>query len=1338
MKNRSGQTCNHCKSKIKSPTSLTAFENKRSCNCQSQKSKSRGQRNSSKYSDKSNSHSRCSTKPQMNHNLLLNNQSVPTQYQSYQQRSPRGYIDAGSTMTNLKIAGCEFPVLQTARNPPTNDFFHQENLGAQSFQRASQFQQPFQSVPSFSNLNQPQFLSSQNQQFSHRLSQNFNTQSPFRGQQNAELMASTQKMRSFSPGQRDYNTLTPSKQIFTHYDRVVQEFELYSKQRAITLREGLQKIVEGLNTDDIISAMREDPLSQNYAFQRMKELVDNMLISESEMVIGNIRAENVLLREKILILEAENQKGLSFEDKTKLDKKLKSLLTKKNTYKQKLKQSQDQITQLLHKFKEVEKEILNQQSQFDLKIAQKDGELMRYEKDLSELRVMLQDKSINQNKQENTLNSEVKMLSDRIVNLEKEKVELIDKYQKYGEEFKQMLVQEQNQHQVKSLKYKDQINELKTHFERANSQSKDQEIKINNQLKEIDTLKQKIEDLLKQSQEKTFKIKDVEEQQTIQEKDLQCQLREQKSRYKNKIKELQFQFEQALTEKIHQLDNETREKLIQVESEKREFDQKFNQLQDSQEQKVLEEKQSMIIVQKQMEKKIEKLQVKYEQEIQSKLNEAEEQFKEMEANLKKEFKKEKKQFIQAKEQEFEIQQSQVLQMQERYENEFRDMSLKLRQEIDELQKFNQEQRIKIAELTILGETHKAEAERLTKENEKYMSQQRELIMQNKMEVQQLEDKLQQKIQENDDKVKLALDSAIKNSNLESITQQYAHEIDKKQSEIQSLKDHISRLNQKIEKAEEEFKIVQLELQIARQLSYDKEFKICKLQQVNKEALSKIFQFVRLQSSKNKQELEYLKRHFTSELEMSKKHMESQLLAIISKARENSYTQKFKLEKLQYHYEQRFQKEFNVREAEWEKVWEKREEIISQKDKAIKDLETERLSSREILVKQEGEINVLKSQFSQAKKDLTQQIENYKLKINSNEVKFNETVQSYKKQEEQLVNQQRQQLLDLKLQLQQKSQDELKKLEIQMVDFKDKNKQKVTDLAQHIQESQQKHKQEIMSMKQIYEEKIKSLESENDEQQRNLYEGQNKINMLQIKYEQFIKDNELMEQQIIDLSQKVKDLTISEVTLKQTEMTLKQEKDELLRAKQQLEKDLNDFDTQNRTLKTQIYAAERKYVQQRNELKKKMKRLNQSKQRELQEVQFLNDILTKVPTSATKQLQRDRSVKSPDFRRNQASSQAFQTQRGAETQRLNQSQSNYGDILSEINNMIDAKQVRLSCSNGKSLNLGQSQRFGRILSSPSVGQLNPSSTFHHKSILKSPSSQYNDENVQMKISDLRQK
>jgi hypothetical protein len=36
----------------------------------------------------------------------------------------------------------------------------------------------------------------------------------------------------------------------------------------------------------------------------MKEVIDNALISESELVIANLRTENVLLREKTLILEA--------------------------------------------------------------------------------------------------------------------------------------------------------------------------------------------------------------------------------------------------------------------------------------------------------------------------------------------------------------------------------------------------------------------------------------------------------------------------------------------------------------------------------------------------------------------------------------------------------------------------------------------------------------------------------------------------------------------------------------------------------------------------------------------------------------------------------------------------------------------------------------------------------------------------------------------------------------------------------------------------------------------------------------------------------------------------
>ena len=56
------------------------------------------------------------------------------------------------------------------------------------------------------------------------------------------------------------------------------------------------------------------------------------------------------------------------------------------------------------------------------------------------------------------------------------------------------------------------------------------------------------------------------------------------------------------------------------------------------------------------------------------------------------------------------------------------------------------------------------------------------------------------------------------------------------------------------------------------------------------------------------------------------------MAIASKAKEIQYTTKFKLEKLQYAYEQKFSQEFSQRETEWERAWEKREDVLADKDR----------------------------------------------------------------------------------------------------------------------------------------------------------------------------------------------------------------------------------------------------------------------------------------------------------------------------------------------------------------------------------------------------------------------
>ncbi len=40
--------------------------------------------------------------------------------------------------------------------------------------------------------------------------------------------------------------------------------------------------MDSFKTDEIINAMREDPLSHNFAYLRMKEVTDNLILADSE------------------------------------------------------------------------------------------------------------------------------------------------------------------------------------------------------------------------------------------------------------------------------------------------------------------------------------------------------------------------------------------------------------------------------------------------------------------------------------------------------------------------------------------------------------------------------------------------------------------------------------------------------------------------------------------------------------------------------------------------------------------------------------------------------------------------------------------------------------------------------------------------------------------------------------------------------------------------------------------------------------------------------------------------------------------------------------------------
>ena len=77
------------------------------------------------------------------------------------------------------------------------------------------------------------------------------------------------------------------------------------RQRMLNLREGLSRVQEGFKSDEIIGAMREDPSTQGYVFQRMREVLDNYVILEQEQNMANLRSDNIILRERVLFYEGQ-------------------------------------------------------------------------------------------------------------------------------------------------------------------------------------------------------------------------------------------------------------------------------------------------------------------------------------------------------------------------------------------------------------------------------------------------------------------------------------------------------------------------------------------------------------------------------------------------------------------------------------------------------------------------------------------------------------------------------------------------------------------------------------------------------------------------------------------------------------------------------------------------------------------------------------------------------------------------------------------------------------------------------------------------------------------------
>ena len=88
---------------------------------------------------------------------------------------------------------------------------------------------------------------------------------------------------------------------------------------------------------------------------------------------------------------------------------------------------------------------------------------------------MLSEKSMQQQRAENNLSNDLTVMSDRIVSLEREKNDIIDKYAKYGQEFKTLLDGEQFKYSEKIGKMKTQVREMKKKVEDSENKARELE-----------------------------------------------------------------------------------------------------------------------------------------------------------------------------------------------------------------------------------------------------------------------------------------------------------------------------------------------------------------------------------------------------------------------------------------------------------------------------------------------------------------------------------------------------------------------------------------------------------------------------------------------------------------------------------------------------------------------------------------------------------------------------------------------------------------------------------------------------------------------------------------------
>ncbi|TNV86198.1 hypothetical protein FGO68_gene12493 [Halteria grandinella] len=1112
-----------------------------------------------------------------------------------------------------------------------------------------------------------------------------------------------QKTHSITFSPHEHSQGVPQQSISSHYEQVLQAFELHHKDRLIALREGIYRIMHDCESDEILKAMREDQTTQSYTYQRMREVIDNALVTELEQQNSNLRNENVVLREQVRKeREGQRAKGKSEEQASV---RIKGLKQKKDRYKQMASNFNAESKKAVERLKEVERELGQQRTDFEVKLAQKEGEIMRLERFLSDQKASLNDKSFHHQKVASNLTNELLALNDKIAQLTQENKECSEKYAQAEISIRDTYYKEKEKLQDKISKLKTQLKSQQEKLEEVETKCREQERKNIVLGKECEGLTHKIEELVKQSHEKVDNLKTIEAKQQTCEKETTSKLTRLKLKHKEALQDLTAQFESQLRDKLTDSQTQHSLKLSELDTQIRTLQAQNEDLKRFIQKEQETHKSELLLLKKQHEARLRDQQESQLKESGLRILEAEEAVRDCESRRDKEMRRCRKEMERAMEELTREHQERVEQCVREWSERVDSVKCELQGVIEGMRKEENALRIKVAEMNVSVRQEGQEVKRLMKELERVNEAYKNHQLQTQQEVQKLQCEVQKRSEEGEQKLKETLDVSLKHQTVEQLAQQLSQELSKSRDDYENERSRRQRVEQALKDLQNDFTRVVQDLEFTQSVVKDREAAVGQMRAVHRESLRRIETVAQIQLQKVRQDCALIKSQCINELTLSSKQSQSLFALCAAKLKESTLRQNYDQEKFQLVLESKFKSLISTREQEWEKAWEKRDQLLHQKEESLRLIEGEYLKVKELLGERESEVQTYQTQVANMLRDHESLTESLRDRLGDSEQRYEELIRQYNMHEERINREAGMLVGDVREQVTQQYQGEVERLKEQLGEAKEKGKHKVAELQGQIQEIIKKSTEDIDKIRNGYEQANKELDMLLDSKKQLAQELQSEVSILNILISQEKQARERTERDLSAALQHSDQLTQTIHTLQIELNQANQKYESFARDFERAEGQISEMQKRVKRLKQRKEEAERKAEKVKKEARKLSVQIGEQREREQQEVKILSDMLsmTMSPTSVGRKQQAVCSPQRPPLFSKPSNAGYIQRSQRPQSFSSCGQQQNYGSILSEINNLVQNQQPS-SSPNKYYINTTSTAQKVCDLTTPSITQV----------------------------------